>query len=319
MHKVSVLTDRVTAERLSTLLADMDPSPAAAVSTEEVTRTQWRLDAFCHDNEDAEACATIIETDAPGLSASCEALEDKDWVAESLKGLPAVVAGPYYVAGAHELGRLNSGKIPVWIEAGPAFGTGHHGTTKGCLEALARINRRHPIGKVLDIGTGSGVLAIAAMKSGGTLALASDIDAESVRIAKINAHNNRMDRRLHLFTANGARNSFIQKTGPYDLVMANILARPLIGLSKDLTALTRHGGHIILSGLLRHQEPLVRLAFSGRGLTLIERTRLGAWSTLVFRKPKPSAETSTQCAARRASRAARRVSRRGRLPRRTVA
>lgn len=285
MHKVSTLTDRATAERLSDLLADMDPSPASAVSTEEVSRTQWRLDAFCIDEDDASACASIIEREAPGVSAASERLEDKDWVAESLKGLPAVEAGPYVVAGAHELGRMHGGRIPIWIEAGPAFGTGHHGTTKGCLLALADIANKRKINRVLDIGTGSGVLAIAAMKSGAQLALASDIDPESVRIARINAHNNRMSQRLHIFEAMGARSAFIRQSGPYDLVMANILARPLIGLSSDIQSLTQSGGHIILSGLLHHQEPLVRAAFTGRGLTLVDRRRLGAWSTLVYRKP----------------------------------
>lgn len=285
MYKVSATCDRATAERLSDVLADMDPSPAGAVSTEEVTRVTWRIDAFCHDEESVQACISIIESEAEGLSVAHEKLADKDWVAESLKGLPAVEAGPYYVAGAHELTNLEGGRIPIWIEAGPAFGTGHHGTTKGCLEALSDVAKKRKLGKVLDIGTGSAVLAIAAMKSGASLAVASDIDAESIRIAKINAENNKIGRNLHLLVATGANNTFIRNQGKYDTVMANILARPLVSLSSDITKLTKDGGYIILSGLLNHQEPQVKAAFSNRGLALVDRRRLGAWSTLVYRKP----------------------------------
>ncbi len=289
MFKVSAVCDRQTAERLSDILADMDPSPAAAVSTEEVSRTSWRIDAFCHDEDVSKACVEIIENEAPGVSASFAKLEDKDWVAESLKGLPAVEAGPFYVAGAHELGRLSGGRIPIWIEAGPAFGTGHHGTTKGCLLALSELKRRKgKLGKVLDVGTGSGVLAIAALKTGADQIVASDIDPESIRIAKINAQNNKTGRRLHLLEANGVNNTFIRTTGPYDTVMANILARPLISLAPQLAKLTKPGGHIILSGLLTYQEPLVKAAFAGRNLVLEQRKRLGAWSTLVFAKPLPA-------------------------------
>ncbi|ACT58114.1 50S ribosomal protein L11 methyltransferase [Hirschia baltica] len=285
MYKVSAICDRATAERISDVLADMDPSPAGAVSTEEATRVSWRIDAFCHDEESVQACISIIESEGEGLSAAHEKLDDKDWVAESLKGLPAVEAGPYYVAGAHELTRLAGGRIPVWIEAGPAFGTGHHGTTKGCLEALADVAKKRKLGKVLDIGTGSAVLAIAAMKSGASMAVASDIDPESIRIAKINAENNKMGRNLHLLVATGANNAFIRNQGKYDTVMANILARPLVSLSSDINKLTKDGGYIILSGLLNHQEPQVKAAFAGRNLALVDRRRLGAWSTLVFKKP----------------------------------
>lgn len=291
MYKVSAICDRATAERISDVLADMDPSPAGAVSTEEATRVSWRIDAFCHDEESAQACVAIIESEGDGLSASHEKLDDKDWVAESLKGLPAVEAGPYYVAGAHELTRLEGGRIPVWIEAGPAFGTGHHGTTKGCLEALADVAKKRKLGKVLDIGTGSAVLAIAAMKSGASMAVASDIDPESIRIAKINADNNKMGRNLHLLVATGANNAFIRNQGKYDTVMANILARPLVSLSSDITKLTKPGGYIILSGLLTHQEPQVKAAFAGRNLTMVDRRRLGAWSTLVFKKPAQKSST----------------------------
>jgi ribosomal protein L11 methyltransferase len=276
---------RADAERVSEILAGLDPSPAAAVAIEEVSRTLWQLEAFCHDEARAREAAEIVEAEVKGASAAVEMLADRDWVAQSLAGLPAVHAGPFVVAGAHELGGVGGGKIPVWIEAGPAFGTGHHGTTKGCLLALADIARRQRLGKVLDVGTGSGVLAIAALKVGATSAIAGDIDADSIRIAKENAINNKSGRALKLLCAVGTKNRLVQESGPYNLVMANILARPLVGLSAEIAKLVKPGGHVILSGLLTHQEPQVRAAYSGRGLNLVGRRRITGWSTLVYRRP----------------------------------
>jgi ribosomal protein L11 methyltransferase len=290
MYKVTASLSRAEAERLSDVLSDLEPSPAAAVAIEEISKTSWRLDAFCLDEEQANGAAAIIESESPGARAAVQELEDRDWVAMSLEGLPAVHAGPFIVAGAHELAKMGAGRIPVWIEAGPAFGTGHHGTTKGCLEALARLARARRIGKVLDIGTGSGVLSIAALKAGATSALATDIDGESVRVARENGRNNRMGRNLRFLHAVGANHAAIRAAAPYDLVMANILARPLVGLAPDIALLVRPGGRIILSGLLAHQEPQVKAAYAGRGLRLVERRRINGWSTLVYERPRPPAE-----------------------------
>jgi ribosomal protein L11 methyltransferase len=286
MYRVHCLIDRADAERLSDLLAEMDPSPASAVSVEEASKTQWSLDAFCTDEALANEAAAIIAREIPAARPSVQKLDDKDWVAVSLAGLPAVHAGPFVVAGWHELASLEGGKIPVWIEAGPAFGTGHHGTTKGCLEALSlELSRRRPQ-RVLDIGTGSAVLALAAVKRGVSFAMATDIDAESIRIAHENAKNNRAGRRLKLLIARGAGHAAIRAPAPYDLVLANILARPLVGLAPEIAKLTKLGGRVILSGLLTHQEPQVKAAYSGRGLILRHRRRLNGWSTLVYERPR---------------------------------
>jgi ribosomal protein L11 methyltransferase len=286
MYKVQAVMARADAERLSDILATLEPSPASAVAAEEISKNSWRLEAFCMDEDSADGAASIISAELRGVRVSIEKLEDADWVAMSLAGLPAVHAGPFVVAGAHELAKAGAGKIPVWIEAGPAFGTGHHGTTKGCLESLALVARSRKLGKVLDIGTGSGVLAIAALKAGADSAIATDIDAESIRIAKENAKNNRMGRNLRLLVATGANHAAIRVGAPYDIVMANILARPLVGLSADIAALVKPGGRVILSGLLTHQESQVRSAFEGRGLHLVDRRRLKGWSTLTYERPK---------------------------------
>jgi ribosomal protein L11 methyltransferase len=282
MYRVHCLLPRAEAERLSDILTDMDPSPASAVSVEEASKVSWSLDAFCVEEEQAKEAAAIIEREAPSARAAVQKLDDKDWVAVSLAGLPAVHAGPFVVAGWHELAHLEGGRIPVWIEAGPAFGTGHHGTTKGCLEALAReLKRKRPL-RVLDVGTGSGVLALGAVKYGAGFALGTDMDKESIRIAKENAKNNRAGRRLKLMHARGTGHRMIRAHAPYDIVLANILARPLVGLAPELAKMVAKGGRVILSGLLTHQEPQVRAAYAGQGLTLVNRRRLNGWSTLTY-------------------------------------
>jgi ribosomal protein L11 methyltransferase len=282
MFRVHCLLPRADAERLSDLLAGMDPSPVSAVSVEEASKVSWSLDAFCIDEDQAKETAAIIEREIPSARASVQKLEDKDWVAVSLAGLPAVHAGPFVVAGWHELAHLEGGKIPVWIEAGPAFGTGHHGTTKGCLQSLALELKRKRPSRVLDIGTGSGVLALGAIKYGAGFALGTDLDAESIRIAKENAKNNRAGRKLKLLHARGTGHRAIRAGAPYDLVLANILARPLVGLAPEIAKLVAKGGRVILSGLLTHQEPQVKAAYSGQGLTLVYRRRLNGWSTLTY-------------------------------------
>jgi ribosomal protein L11 methyltransferase len=285
MYQVHTQLSRAEAERLSDLLSAMDPSPSSAVSIEEISHAVWSLDAFCLDEELARACAAILEHESSGLSAAVLKLEDQDWVAMSLAGLPAVEAGPFVVAGAHELARFRGGRIPIWVEAGPAFGTGHHGTTKGCLESLATLARTRKLGRVLDIGTGSGVLAIAALKAGATRALGTDLDFESVRIARENAINNRSGPQLKLLHASGANHQAIRGGAPYDVILANILAVPLVMLSGDIAKLVRPGGRVILSGLLTWQEPQVRQAYNGRGLTLLNRRHINGWSTLTYGRP----------------------------------
>lgn len=282
MYRVHCLLPRAEAERLSDILTDMDPSPASAVSVEEVSKVSWSLDAFCVDEDLAKEAAAVIEREVPSARAAVQKLDDNDWVAVSLAGLPAVHAGPFVVAGWHELAHLEGGKIPVWIEAGPAFGTGHHGTTKGCLEALAiELKRKRPQ-RVLDVGTGSGVLALAAVKYGAGFALGTDMDKESIRIAKENAKNNTAGRRLKLMHARGTGHRMIRAHAPYDLVLANILAKPLVSLAPEIARMVAKDGRVILSGLLTHQEPQVRAAYAGQGLTLVNRRRLNGWSTLVY-------------------------------------
>lgn len=265
-------------------LAWADPSPAGAVDAKEDGRHAWRLDAYAETEEDAQACKEMILEISPSLNPVIEALEDRDWVTLSLEGLPPVEAGRFIVAGSHALAKSAPGKTPILIEAGPAFGTGHHGTTLGCLLGFEKILKHSRPRKVLDVGTGSGVLAIAAIKAGAKIAWGTEIDRDSVRVANENAAKNHVANAFKTFETGGGMNTTIRRDAPYDLIFANILFRPLVSLSSTLAELTAQGGHIILSGLLSHQEPLVRQAYGSRNLNLVHRIRKDGWCSLVFRK-----------------------------------
>lgn len=283
MYQITAKGPRGPIEIAWEALAWADPSPAGAVDAKEDARGAWRLDAFAETLEEAEECVVIIQDSAPELTARIEEIAERDWVTLSLEGLPPVHAGPFVVAGSHALAQSSPGKISVLIEAGPAFGTGHHGTTLGCLLALAEARRYRKPGRVLDLGTGSGVLAIAALKVGAELAVGTDIDRDSVFVARENGRKNRVSR-FFVHHVRGANASSIRAMAPYDTVFANILMKPLIGLAKDIQHLSAPGAVIILSGLLQHQAAPVRAAFEGHGLLFQKRIKRDGWSSLVFRK-----------------------------------
>ena len=319
-----------------------DPSPADAVSWFEEAPNKFRLEVYAPTEQDAASIEAIVGAAAPELHLVQKDVPAADWVAMALEGLPAVRAGRFVVAGAHALAHEHSGRTKIWIEASEAFGTGHHGTTWGCLMALEGYLRRRspsprgeragggakrrraqletrafslqtsipqgresfaPVGarpnlaaweshapcplpsrgggfSVLDIGCGSGVLAITAAKHGAQ-ALAVEIDPRAAQIAAINATQNHVANRVRVIAGDGAH--FIARK-QFNLVFANILMRPLIRLAPKLVAATAPGGTLILSGLLRSQAPLVRQAYASRGMVLERRIPKEAWVTLVWRK-----------------------------------
>ncbi len=283
MYQITAKGPRGPVETAWDALAWADPSPACAVDAKEDTRGGWRLDAFAETLEEAQDCVTLIEEASPDLTARIEEIVERDWVTLSLEGLPPVNAGPFVVVGSHALKASSPGKIAVLIEAGPAFGTGHHGTTLGCLLALAEANRHRRPGRVLDLGTGSGVLAIAALKTGARLAFGTDIDRDSVFVCRDNARKNHVSCFFGLHVR-GANHPAIRRAAPYDTLFANILMKPLIGLAPEIERLSAPGAVIILSGLLHHQAPPVRAAFEGHGMLFQKRIKRDGWSTLVFRK-----------------------------------
>ena len=258
-----------------------DPSPADAVSWFEEGPGKFRLEIYVPTKQDAASAEAIVGAAAPELHLKLKKVKAANWVAMSLEGLPAVRAGRFIVAGAHALANERGGRTKIWIEASEAFGTGHHGTTWGCLMALEGVLRERRVKQVLDVGAGSGVLAIAAAKHGAE-ALAIEIDHRAAAIAEINARQNKVAPRMQVIAGDGARHIAGKQ---FDLVFANILMRPLIKLAPKLVPTVAPGGTLILSGLLRSQAPLVREAYASRGLILERQIPKEAWMTLVWRKP----------------------------------
>jgi ribosomal protein L11 methyltransferase len=206
-------------------------------------------------------------------------------VAQSLAGLPPVPAGRFVVHGAHHRDRIAPNRIGIEIEAALAFGTGHHGTTRGCLIALDRILTRRRPRNILDVGTGTGVLAIAAARATRRAVLAGDIDAMSVRVARDNTRLNRAAAYVHIIRANGLSDRRMRARAPFDLVFANILLGPLKLLAKPIRRLAAPGARIVVSGLLPGQANGVLAAYRGLGLVLERRIPLDGWVTLILSRP----------------------------------
>jgi ribosomal protein L11 methyltransferase len=269
-----------------TAAAAIDETPLLECATysileEDEDRGLWRIDAFPTSDEEAAGLRTVL-AQYDDLVVTTEELADADWLAMSLSGLPPVRAGRFFVYGAHDRGRAPASTVNLRIEAGAAFGTGHHGTTTGCLLAFDDLLKRERFDRVLDVGCGTGVLAIAAARTGSRVAVGTDIDPVSARIANENANLNRA--KCRFFHASGLDDRRIRAEAPYDLVFANILAPPLVALSQDIKLALRIGGVAVLSGLLRTQERRVTAAYLSRGFRLESRIRRDAWSALILRR-----------------------------------
>jgi len=252
-----------------------------SILEEDEDKGIWRIDAFPTSDAEAERFVKVLGG-FDQLKTTREVLADADWLAMALSGLPPVKAGRFFIFGVHDRGRAPVNAVNLRIEAGAAFGTGHHGTTVGCLLAYDRLLKARTYAKVLDVGAGTGVLAIAAARTGSKLAVGTDIDAVSVRISKENAAVNGANARF--VHASGLRHRLVASHAPYDLVFANILARPLISLSQDIKGALKPGGVAILSGLLRTQERAVKAAYLSRGFRVAFVIRRDAWVALVLKR-----------------------------------
>ncbi|MEM6650719.1 MAG: 50S ribosomal protein L11 methyltransferase [Pseudomonadota bacterium] len=276
-------------QTLDILLTEVLFPPADAVTllkddaakTEEAA--EWSLHAYFDPLPPSDALAALLQE--AGLSLSepvLETLPDKDWVAHSLEGLGVVTAGRFVLYGSHDAGKV--GEMPglkIQVEANRAFGTGHHPTTAGCLEALSRCADRSPA-RILDVGTGSGVLAMAARRVWPDIPiLATDIDAPSIDICRENAALNQIDD-IDFRVADGIDAS-VKAAAPYDLIFANILADPLVALSADIAESLSPGGTLILAGLLARQEPQVVKAYEAQGVEVTDRVESETWPVLVLR------------------------------------
>ncbi len=217
-------------------------------------------------------------------------MADKDWVAESQKLLIPVEAGRFYLFGDHDAKTLPPNKIPILMEAGQAFGTGSHETTKGCLLAIDALRNEITPGRVLDLGCGSGVLSIAMAKIWDSKIIASDIDPIATKTTFENLNSNAVDiididkkqSGVAVITSCGFDEDRIADNGPFDLIVANILAKPLENLAPDIVANLSKNGMIVLSGLLLEQENPVRLAYENLSMRLKSTYPINEWQTLVF-------------------------------------
>ncbi|MEH2515530.1 ribosomal protein L11 methyltransferase [Bradyrhizobium sp. AZCC 1610] len=213
-----------------------------------------------------------------------DTVEAKDWVKASLEDLVPVPAGRFVVHGQHDRERIAPNKIGIEIEAALAFGTGHHGTTRGCLLLLDHVLKAWRPRRVLDLGTGTGVLAIATAKALHEKVLASDIDPPSVQVARENARLNVSGHLVQAIRATGFSAPQFAQAAPFDLVLANILANPLRQLAGPMSRYLAPSALVILSGLLTHQAPGVIAAYRARGLVPVRHLRIEGWSSLLLRK-----------------------------------
>jgi ribosomal protein L11 methyltransferase len=229
---------------------------------------------------------------ALGISAppvSIASLPPQDWLARNRASFGAIAIGPFLVHGSEPVA---TGRLSLRIDAATAFGTGEHATTKGCLLALGAIAKRRRIARVLDMGTGSGILAIAAAKITPASVVAVDVDPESIAVARRHARLNGVANRMAIGVSNGYRSSLVRRRAPYDLVLANILARPLAAMAKDLARVLAPGGVAVLSGLLAEQERAVLRPHRDRGLALARRLVIDGWATLVLGRYRRKRVTS---------------------------
>ncbi|MGI9371844.1 MAG: 50S ribosomal protein L11 methyltransferase [Hyphomicrobiales bacterium] len=254
------------------------PANIDALSIFEADEAQhlWVAEAYLQENPTACLTEELREL------FKIEQLAETDWVSASQAALAPISADTFFVHGAHDRAIRPCGGHSVEIDAGMAFGTGHHGTTCGCLLALSSILRREHPKRVLDVGCGSGVLAIAAAKALGQKVYASDIDAVAVGVARQNEIKKEKGPHVRTLIASGVEHLRIRANGPYDLILANILAGPLVRLSTSICRQTAPGGNIILSGLLHRQEARVLSAYRLAGLSLKQRWQLDGWSTLLL-------------------------------------
>ncbi|MGH6715527.1 MAG: 50S ribosomal protein L11 methyltransferase [Bradyrhizobium sp.] len=287
-HRASAaLGDEARAKRVLDALTEAFDDGEAALAAFERPDGRWGVSMHFATSPDQAAVRALVETAAGADVARAltfDTVEAKDWVKASLDDLVPVPAGRFVVYGRHDRGRVPGNKLGIEIEAALAFGTGHHGTTRGCLLLLDRVLKARKPMRVLDLGTGSGVLAIAAAKALHQRILASDIDAASVTVARHNARLNGAGHLVRVIQAVGFSAPDFERDGPFDLVLANILANPLKELAGPMSKHLGAGALVILSGLLTPQAAGVIAAYRARGLLPLRHLRIDGWSSLLLRK-----------------------------------
>jgi len=280
LWKASVTLAKEFASDVCAALELSPPTPQAVLIVEEPFAANATVEALYTEAPDAALLSAIA-----GHAIEVAPLPDQDWIRLSQEGLPPVRAGRFFVYGAHDAGQVPPGVIALKIEAGMAFGTGHHETTALCLSALSDLAKRRRYASVLDLGCGTGLLAIAAARLWRRPVLATDIDPEAVAVTAENARANGAAPLVRAVTADGLTSPAIARGAPYDLIVANILASPLTQLAPSIARALGKGGTLVLSGLLTWQENLVASFYRPHGLILRQVRRDGPWTALVLEKP----------------------------------
>ena len=284
---LTTLPGEEPAQALAEAMERMSPEPTGVGVFEiEDGSGLWEVGAYFLEAPD-QVMLEVLATAFGAKPFALSELPEVDWVAHVRRELSPVDAGRFFVFGSHDADKVPAGRVPLQIEATVAFGTGHHGTTLGCLLAFDRLlTEGWRPAKVADIGCGTAVLAMAAAATlPDALVIASDIDRVAVDVAEANVAINNLDGRVECLEAAGLDHARIRAAGPYDLVFANILKGPLIELSPAIATHLATGGRAILSGLLAVQADSVTAAYVASGLVLNNRNDIGEWSTLVLQKP----------------------------------
>lgn len=259
--------------------------PIAVLEIDEAEDIQ-ELSVYCESEADAIAPRAEQTLRSLGIAGDFEreALPDIDWVTKSLEGLKPVRAGRFLVHGSHDRDKRRIGDIAIEIEAGLAFGTGHHGTTAGCLDMIGQVVRREHPRNALDLGTGSAVLAIGLARLAHIPVLATDIDPVATRVADENAKLNGVSAYISARTAPGFHHPAFAANAPFDLIVANILARPLMKLAPRMARFVTRGGSIILSGILERQRDAVVSAYVGQRFRHVATQRREGWVTIHMKR-----------------------------------
>ncbi|WP_428928140.1 50S ribosomal protein L11 methyltransferase [Marinibacterium sp. SX1] len=282
---LTTLTGRKQAEALGEAMERLTPEPTGVGVFElEDGSGLWEVGGYFTEAPDQAGLALLAELfGARGFVIS--ELPETDWVAKVKRELAPVEAGRFFVYGSHDADRVPAGVEPLLIDAAMAFGTGHHGTTLGCLKALDwLIGQGQAKARVADIGCGTAVLAMAAARTWPDRVIASDIDPVAVDVAEANVRANDLDGRVDCVEAAGFDHPALAAAAPFDLIFANILKGPLMALSPDLCGALEPGGHAILSGILVEQADDVVAEYARHGANLERREDIGDWSTLILRK-----------------------------------
>jgi len=279
------LDDRDAAEALAERIEELDPAPyGVGVFEIEDGSDRWEVGSYFLAAPDSVVLDLLAAAHGATHFVVSE-LPETDWVAHVKRELAPVVAGRFFVYGSHDADKVPTESVPLLIEAAMAFGTGHHGTTLGCLSALDRLERAGLRAKnVADIGCGTAVLAMAAAKLWPETVLASDIDPVAVETAAANVVANGLGGRVICLEAAGFAHPQIAAAAPFDLIFANILKAPLIALAPDMGRFCAESGHVILSGILHEQADEVIAAYEAQGFTLVSRDEYGDWTTLVMQR-----------------------------------